>query len=176
MARSTRRDALEVVLPGSIVDAFRPDDLAELVVLQRCCWVEEAVGNQTLDVPALHETHAEVLEWATFWATLVVRLDGRLVAAVRGRQEGSSWQVGRLMVAPDLTGRGVGSRLLAEIERLASDDVTDFKLFTGGKSQRNIRTYQRAGYQLSDSPEEHVPGHINGAVYMTKHRELAPRE
>ncbi|MDA3648657.1 GNAT family N-acetyltransferase [Saccharopolyspora indica] len=159
-------DALTQVLPGAVTRLFTPEDLAELVVLQRCCWVSEAVLNNTLDVPALHETHDEVLAWTQSWTTLVVRREGRLVAAVRGRLNGQDWEIGRLMVAPDLAGNGIGSALLALIEAQAPTSVRRFSLFTGAASQRNIRTYQRAGYQLAEAP--HVPGHIAGAVFMTK--------
>ncbi|MBT0770455.1 GNAT family N-acetyltransferase [Kineosporia sp. J2-2] len=162
-----RPDALDLVLPGSTVHPFTPSDLAELVVLQRCCWVSEAILNETLDVPALHETHEQVLAWAAAWKTFVVRLDHRLVAAVRGRPEGSDWHVGRLMVAPDLSGRGIGSALLTLIERAAPEDTERFVLFTGGRSVRNIRTYERAGYAV-DTQASHAPGHIAGAVILTK--------
>lgn len=30
---------------------FVESDLAELVVLQRCCWVQEAILNKTLNIP-----------------------------------------------------------------------------------------------------------------------------
>lgn len=170
MPTSVPVDALAAVLPGSMVGLFEPGDLAELVVLQRCCWVSEAIINSTLDVPALHETHDEVMAWASTWTTLVVRLRGRLVAAVRGRQEGTNWEIGRLMVAPDLAGRGVGSTLLDLIESLAPDGVRDFTLFTGAKSVRNIALYERAGYRLTVAPDPGSPGHIDGAVHLTKPR------
>jgi ribosomal protein S18 acetylase RimI-like enzyme len=162
-------DALVHVLPGSDVRPFAPADVAELVVLQRCCWTAEAIANQTLEIPALHETHDQVLAWAADWTTLVVRLGGRLVAAARGRAEDHDWHIGRLMVAPDLAGRGVGSALLDLIERLAPDDVDRFVLFTGGKSERNQRLYERAGYVLTAA--EAIPaGHIAGAVWLVKAR------
>ena len=160
--------ALAEVLPGSTLGLFASPDLAELVVLQRCCWVSEAIVNSTLDIPALHETQDEVLAWATAWTTLVVRAEGRLVAAVRGRREGMSWEIGRLMVAPDLAGRGIGSRLLAVIESLAPDNVTEFALFTGAKSLRNIALYERSGYRLTHALDPDGPGHISGAVFLTK--------
>ncbi len=99
---------------------FTDEDLAELVVLQRCCWVQEALANETLDIPALHESHDQVLAWAQSWHTLIVRANGRLVAAVRGRAEDHRWHVGRLMVAPDLAGRGIGAALLRLCERAGS--------------------------------------------------------
>jgi GNAT superfamily N-acetyltransferase len=139
--------ALDDALPGSEVRRFEPADLAELVVLQRCCWVQEAIANDMLTIPALHETHDEVLRWATTWTTFVVRLDGRLVGAVRGIRDGATWEIGRLMVAPDLAGRGIGAALLRLIEAAAPDDTDEFTLFTGAKSERNLRFYERAGYQ-----------------------------
>lgn len=135
-------------------------------MLQRCCWVQEAILNNTLDVPALHETAADVSTWATSWTTFVVRQHGRLVAAVRGRREDTRWQVGRLMVAPDLAGRGIGSALLRIIEAAAPHDIGQYTLFTGSQSDRNIRFYRRAGYTLAPRPA--VPGHIAGAVFMIK--------
>ncbi len=162
--------ALAEVLPGSTLGLFASPDLAELVVLQRCCWVSEAIVNSTLDIPALHETQDEVLAWATAWTTLVVRAEGRLGAAVRGRREGVSWGIGRLMGAPDLAGRGIGSRLLAVIESLAPDNVTELALFTGAKSLRNIALYERSGYRLIHAWDPDGPGHISGAVFLTKLR------
>ncbi|MFC9439781.1 GNAT family N-acetyltransferase [Nocardia sp. NPDC057030] len=163
-------DALSNVLPDSALSRFAADDLAELVVLQRCCWVPEAVLNDMLDLPPLLETHDEVLGWASISTTLVVRQRGRLVGAVRGQVEGDDWHVGRLMVAPDLAGRGVGSRLLRLIESLAPPHIEQFVLFTGARSERNIRMYQNAGYRLLPTPNPLPPNHISGAVHMVKPR------
>jgi tRNA (guanine37-N1)-methyltransferase len=124
-----------------------PGDSAELLVLQRCCWVAEAIANDTLDIPALHETLDEVRHWLDDWMTWCVRLSGRLIAAVRARREGTTWEIGRLMVAPDLSGRGLGRWLLAYAEAQAPDDVETIGLFTGAKSTRNIAMYERAGFR-----------------------------
>ncbi|MFI5776375.1 GNAT family N-acetyltransferase [Nocardia sp. NPDC051570] len=163
-------DTLSTFLPDSTVAPFRTEDLAELVVLQRCCWVEEALINDTLNIPALRETPDEVSDWAMTWTTLVVRREQRLVAAVRGRAEGADWQVGRLMVAPDLAGRGIGSALLGLIEGLAPPQVERFVLFTGARSERNIRLYQKAGYRISAVPGLFPHGHIDNAVHLVKPR------
>lgn len=157
--------------PNQVTDLatapFVKGDLAELVVLQRCCWVQEAILNNTLSIPALHESAAGVLEWTTSWTVLCVRRDGRLVAAVRARATGDAWEIGRLMVAPDLAGQGVGRWLLERAEGLAPATVSSFTLFTGRLSTRNIRLYQRAGYQLAE-PTEETTGHIQDAVFLAK--------
>ena len=145
---------------GCPIDAARleratPDDAAELMVLQRCCWVDEAIANDTFDVPALRETVDEVTSWIGSWDTWVVRLDGRLIGAVRARRAGNDWEIGRLMVAPDLAGRGLGRWLLAHAESAAPDGVEAISLYTGKQSLRNIAMYQRAGFELTDDPAPH---------------------
>jgi len=143
-----------------------PEDAPELLVLQRCCWVQEAVLNDTLDIPALHETLEDVRDWIKTWSVWVLRQDHRLIGAVRARLDGDCWELGRLMVAPDLAGRGLGRRLLAHAEAQAPAEARRFALFTGARSARNIAMYQRAGYRLTDPPA--AGGHIRGAVYLEK--------
>ena len=43
-------------LDGATIGPAGAADAAELLVLQRCCRVDEAIANDTLDVPALHES------------------------------------------------------------------------------------------------------------------------
>jgi NAD(P)H-dependent FMN reductase/ribosomal protein S18 acetylase RimI-like enzyme len=138
-------------------------DAAELLVLQRCCWVDEALANGRLDLPALQESEHEVREALRDWTTWVVRRDGRLVGSVRAQQDGGSWHIGRLMVAPDQRHSGLGRRLLAYAESEAPADVSAVTLYTGERSEQNIAFYQKAGYSLSSNDE--VPA---GAVGLRK--------
>ncbi len=153
-------------LPDLDLSPASAGDVAELLVLQRCCWVSEAISNQTLDIPPLHESRADVDAWIETWTVRVVRRRGRLVAAVRARVEHGWWEVGRLMVAPDLAGHGVGRWLLAEAEALAPPGVRGALLFTGSRSARNLRLYRAAGYVDVDPP----PGfdRIPGVIHLVK--------
>jgi ribosomal protein S18 acetylase RimI-like enzyme len=148
------------------IDEARPEDCPELLVLQRCCWVQEAILNDTLDIPALRETLEDVRDWTKTWSVWTLRDGHRLVGAARARLDGDRWELGRLMVAPDLAGRGLGRRLLAHVEAQAPAEARRFTLFTGRHSTRNIALYQRAGYRLIDVRD--APGHIRGAVYLAK--------
>jgi GNAT superfamily N-acetyltransferase len=148
------------------VERANEGDAPELLVLQRCCWMQEALVNDTVDIPALHESLADVRVWVGTWDSWCARRDGRLVGAVRGLVEGSTWHVGRLMVAPDLSGKGLGRWLLAFVESRAPTGTTAYTLFTGARSRRNIDLYQRAGYRVTDVPEgRERPA---GTVYLTK--------
>lgn len=157
----------ECPLPRATVERATKADAAELCVLQRCCWVSEAILNDTLDIPALHESVDDVRAWIAALQAWTVRLDGRLVGAVRAHRDGDRWEIGRLMVAPDQAGRGLGRWLLAHAEAAAPPDVRHFVLFTGTRSERNQRMYTRAGYRLT-TPAGSASGHIEVAVFMTK--------
>ncbi len=142
-------------------------DLGELLTLQRACWVQEAIANDSVSgIPALREGLADVERWVDDWVTFVVRAEGgRLVGAVRGRLEGDAWDIGRIMVAPDLQGRGLGRLLLQHIQDVAPPEATSYVLFTGAQSHDNIRMYKKAGFRLR--PDLEAPPL---AVVLTKRR------
>ena len=133
-----------------------PADAAQLLTLQRACWVAEAQDNAMLFLPALTETFDDVVEGLRGWVTWMLWAGHRLVGSVRGRQVGHTWEIGRLMVAEDLRGRGLGRALLDQIEKTAPADITDFTLFTGAKSVGNLRRYRKAGYRAAAGGEPGV--------------------
>jgi NAD(P)H-dependent FMN reductase/GNAT superfamily N-acetyltransferase len=139
--------ALPGPLPGSYARPLTPDDAPEVTVLQRCCWVDEAIVNDTLAIPALHESLDAVREWLATWHTTGIWLDGRLLGMVRARRVDADWHVGRLAVVPDLRGRGLGRWLLHTAEAAAEPDCRRVVLFTGAKSRQNIDLYQSEGYR-----------------------------
>ena len=162
-ARPTGPTETEVLRPAT------PADAAELLVLQRACWSREAIDNNSFLIPALHEELDDVIAWLDDWETWVLRRGPRLVGAVRGQRRGTDWEVGRLMVAPDQSGRGTGRRLLEHIEAQAPDPVTRYVLYTGALSARNIRLYERAGYAVLTGDDELLPA-IPITVRLTKPR------
>ncbi len=145
-------------------------DAGELFTLQRACWLQEAIANDSVSgIPALHESLDDVVAWIESWTTFVVRSSGRLVGAARGRLEGppgdQAWSLGRIMVAPDLQGRGLGRQLLEHIQNVAPPAATSYVLFTGHQSQGNIAMYRKAGFRLR--PDLEAPPL---AVVLTKRR------
>ncbi len=164
--RTTERrpDLLTPSAAGDVeIRPVAPGDAGELMTLQRACWVQEQQANPGVPIDALTESYDDVRAWIREGTVLVAHRAGRLVGAVRGRLHEETWDVGRLMVAPDLQGEGLGRMLLERIEAAAPDAATGFELFTGAGSLRNQRTYKRAGYSLRG---ERSPG----VVRMTKRR------
>jgi tRNA (guanine37-N1)-methyltransferase len=122
---------------------FRRGDLGELMTLQWACFP-----------PPERESMEQLLDDTALGTTFVLRAAERLVGTVRGRLvedaagEPTVWEIGLLMVAPDLRGRGLGGLLLAHAEAAAHPDARTLRLLTGAAKEDNLRWYRRAGYSL----------------------------
>jgi tRNA (guanine37-N1)-methyltransferase len=155
---------------GGIEVEVRPAtraDAGELFTLTRACWLQELWANPGAHIPALEESLDDAMRGIEEWTTIVAVAGGRIVGSARGRVtgDGTVWDVGRVMTAPDLQGRGLGRHLLRLVEEAAPDEVTTYELYTGAGSVDNIRMYRKAGYRLQ-GPAPGPPG----SVVMTKPR------
>ena len=124
-------------------------DAGEVLTLQRAAYVGEAmIYDQFL--PPLFETLDEVSQVLTSDVDVLgIRDAGRLIGTVRIKPDG---EIARLAVAPDRQHEGLGTRLLeAAIERGGT------WLFTGDRSEANLRLYRRHGFE--ETHREPVPGH-----------------
>lgn len=157
--------SVEITADSLQLERAQPADAAELLVLTRSCWVTEALANEDLHLPHFRETVENMQASFDAWETWVGRLDGRIVASVRGRLVEGAWHIGRLMVAIDVEGRGIGRALLSFIEDRAPEAASAYELFTGAASERNQRMYALAGYALVG------PSELPGAVRLRKARE-----
>ena len=68
-------------------------------------------------------------------------------ARYAGGVEDGTAHIGRLIVAPDMQGKGIGTFLLRAAE--AASGADRFALFTGHLSEANLRLYHREGYAVA---------------------------
>ncbi|GAA1822824.1 tRNA (guanosine(37)-N1)-methyltransferase TrmD [Microlunatus capsulatus] len=147
--RERRPDLLPARHEPLVVTRAVPEDAGELWTLQQAAYLVEGRRHATFDIPPLVESLAEVRTSLDDGLVLVARRAGRLVGSVRGEaREGGDWYVGRLMVAPDLQGEGLGSALLERVEALAPEGTRRVVLVTGVLSEANVRFYRRRGYRV----------------------------
>jgi len=121
------------------------EDAAEILALQKLAYESEARLYDDWTLPPLTQTLPGLLdEFST--SVFLKAIEGkRLVGSVRARETGGLCQIGRLIVDPELQGRGVGTLLMRRIEA-EFPQARAFELFTGSRSEGNIRLYERLGY------------------------------
>lgn len=146
------------------VEEFRlsPADAGEVLTLQRAAYASEAQLYGDPHLPALTQTLDE-LTAELQQPGLGLRIAGRLVGAVRWTVADGIAHIGRLTIAPDMQGRGLGTRLLRGAE--AASGADRFELFTGHLSTGNIRLYEREGYRVSRTEPLHAGVEL---VYLVK--------
>jgi GNAT superfamily N-acetyltransferase len=155
------------------IDAIRSEDAGEVLTLQRAAYVSEARIYHDPQLPALTQTLPELEAELAAGLGLAARCGHRIVGAVRARLADEVIHIGRLTVAPDWQGRGLGARLLAEMEASAPARITTAALFTGHLSEANLRLYARCGYQ-EQRREELKPGLV--LIHLTKQRAAERRQ
>lgn len=145
-------------------------DAGEVLTLQRAAFLTDAQIYHDPFMASLTQTLSEIEELIVRpdVVFLVARVGHRIVGSVRAEVGGGEARIGRLMTAPDMQGRGIGTVLMDAVEARVSDVVSEFRLHTGNRSHANIAFYQRRGYALVADPD--VPP---DAVTMTKRRDRA---
>lgn len=149
---------MEIIIgPASVADA------GELLTVQRAAYLSEGRLHESFGLPPLTETLESLRSCMSDSQVLKALYGTRIVGAVRGRVRDRIGHIGRLAVAPDLQGLGVGTRLVAAIEELLAPSVDRFELFTGPRSEANVRLYERLGYERIETPPGHEP-----LIYLAK--------
>ena len=123
-------------------------DLQEILSLQYLAYQSEARLLNDFDIPPLKQTFQEISEEYDKGIVLKAEYGGNIIGSVRGYCEGDTLYIGKLIVHPEMQGRGIGTRLLTEIERRVPN--RRYELFTSSESKRNLRLYERLGYKAFD--------------------------
>lgn len=123
-----------------------PDDAQAILTLQKLAYqTEAAIYNDYTLAPLLDTLDNIAVRFKDRWFLKAVDGD-RIVGSVRAYQNGPTCYIERLIVHPDSRCQGIGTALLKEIEA-CFPSACRFELFTGEKSEANIRLYERLGYQ-----------------------------
>jgi ech hydrogenase subunit C len=169
-------------------------DAPEILALQKIAYQSEAELHGDDSLPAMHQTLPELeadferapdrvaglasgqyavgtdqseVDRIVFLKAVV---NGKIIGSVRGFGLGDTAYLRRMIVHPYFRGRGVGRRLLKEIED-AFPDVKRFRAVTGHQSKRTLFQLTRSGYKVFRT-EPFTPN-INW-VYLEKERTPAP--
>jgi ribosomal protein S18 acetylase RimI-like enzyme len=142
------------------------EDAADILALQKLAYESEARLYDDWTLPPLTQALPSLQDEIA--ASVVLKaFDGeRLVGSVRAREAEGLCQIGRLIVHPQLQGRGLGTMLMRRIES-AFPQARVFELFTGSRSEANLRLYERLGYRRS---REKVISPALTLVFLEKRR------
>ncbi|MCL1845049.1 MAG: GNAT family N-acetyltransferase [Defluviitaleaceae bacterium] len=120
-------------------------DLKRILELQYLAYQSEAKLLDNFEIPPLKQTLAEAeQEYLKGHFLKAVDENGNIIGSVRACTEGETTYIGKLIVRPEIQGRGIGTSLMSEIEKECC--ATRFEIFTSTKSVRTISLYEHLGY------------------------------
>jgi ribosomal protein S18 acetylase RimI-like enzyme len=129
-----------------MVELARVEDAADILELQKLAYQSEARLYDDWTLPPLIQTLESLRQEFTTKVVLKAMEAGRLIGSVRAHMSDDACQIARLIVHPELQGRGVGTALMRHIESRFSN-ASVFELFTGSRSEGNLRFYEKLGFR-----------------------------
>lgn len=129
----------------TLIERTELSDLQKILDLQYSAYQSEAALFNDKNIPPLTQILADLEN--EFRAGIILKAvrDNEIIVSVRGRVDNGTTYVGKLIVRPQCQGRGLGTRLLLEIEKHCATER--YELFTSTRSLKNIRLYERLGYK-----------------------------
>ena len=142
-------------------------DAEEILALQKLAYRSEAEIYNDFKIPPLVQTLEGIEKDFESQFFLKALWDGRIIGSVRAYSREETCYIGRLIVHPDFQNRGIGTKLMSEIERIFGT-CKRFELFTGVRSEKNLYLYQKLGYKIFKTANITDQTTI---VYLEKRRE-----
>ncbi|GAA0778502.1 GNAT family N-acetyltransferase [Roseibium denhamense] len=135
------------------IDLAGVGEADQLLRLQKRAFRKEAERNGDLQIAPMVETLPDLEAAFGSHTALIARDKDAIVGAVRLRVQDGVCHIGRLFVAPEYQGRGIGRKLFQAAEA-EGGSAGSFRLVTGKLSTANIRLYESLGYKITGESME----------------------
>ena len=145
------------------------DDAEAILSLQKRAYESEAKLYNDWAIPPLIQSLDSLKDEILTGGVLKYSQGEAIIGSVRASLQNGKCEIGRLIVAPEFQGQGIGSTLLTAIEA-RFPHAHSFELFTGSKSEGNIRLYRRHGYEITTTK---VLSPAVTLVFMSKSQRVA---
>ena len=135
-----------------IIKRAEQDDLQKILNLQYLAYQSEAKLFNNPDIPPLKQSLTDVVN--EYQKGIVLKAEdvkGNIIGSVRAYSENGTVYIGKLFVHPERQGKGIGTKLLINIEN--EYPGCRYELFTSTKSEKNICLYERLGYAIFKEKE-----------------------
>lgn len=128
------------------------EDAAAILALQRLAYQSEARIYDNPDIPPLKQTLEELQSELICKVCLKAQIEDLIIGSVRGFLREETAFIERLIVHPNFQRQGLATELMRHVETHFAQ-AQRFELFTGHKSEGNLRLYHRLGYEIFKSEE-----------------------
>lgn len=122
-------------------------DLNEILLLQYAAFQSEAKILNNEKIPPLTQTLSDLQE--EFDKKIFLKAtdeNEKIVGSVRFFLENETVYIGKLIVSPKFQNRGIGAKLLLDVEKIFPGKR--YELFTRAGNLKNLAFYKKHGYKI----------------------------
>jgi GNAT superfamily N-acetyltransferase len=130
-----------------LIEKAQPEDLDEILSLQKMAYQSEAALCNDYLIPPLTQTLDGLIEDYRKMLILKAVEKDQIIGSVRAYVEEGVCRIGRLIVHPDHQNKGIGRLLMDSVEEHFSG-CKKYSLFTGKQSIKNLYFYNQLGYKI----------------------------
>lgn len=127
-----------------LIEHASVEDAVEILSLQKLAYRSEAEIYNDFGIEPLVQSLEQFQTQFNDHVVLKAVFYETIIGSVRAIEKNCTCYIGKLMVHPNHQNQGIGSRLMNAIEGLFPK--SRYELFTGSKSTKNIRLYEKLGY------------------------------
>ncbi|AGF79469.1 acetyltransferase, N-acetylglutamate synthase [Desulfocapsa sulfexigens DSM 10523] len=133
--------------PDIQIEIASKNDANEILEIQKSAFLGQAAIYNNYELPPLTQSLESIENEFGEKTFLKVVINGQIIGAVRFKQKEGIVTIDRIVVKPEYQNKGIGTLLLKQIEKIATNPKS-YQLFTGNKSSRNIHLYEKSGYKV----------------------------
>jgi len=129
------------------LEAAGEKDLGQILELQKKAFHGQALIYCDFSLPSLTQTLDDLRKEFSLKTIYKVELEEKIIGSVRCFMRNNILYIEKLIVDPDFQNRGIGTKIMREIEHRYAAIVNRYELSTGHKSARNLHLYKKLGYK-----------------------------
>jgi ribosomal protein S18 acetylase RimI-like enzyme len=129
------------------LEAAGEKDLGQILELQKKAFHGQALIYCDFSLPSLTQTLDDLRKEFSLKTIYKVEHEEKIIGSVRCFIKDRILYIEKLIVDPDFQNRGIGTKVMREIENRYSAVVDRYELSTGHKSARNLHLYKKLGYK-----------------------------
>lgn len=156
---------------GIEIKQARIADAEEVLALQKLAFQREPPAYSHCAIPPLAETLERITKEFKDKRVLKAMNGEKIVGSIRAYRWKGTCYLEKLVVHPSFQGKGIGTRLMQEMEKLFADRVERIQLSTDYKNERNVFMYKKLGYKIYKTQKL---SNDEGFVYMEKYTKGSP--
>lgn len=146
------------------IETATENDVESILKLQKAAFHQRGLDCNNLNLRPLVETLDDLSKAFLKHKYLKASINHRIVGSVRACESEGTCYISRLIVYPEYQRKGIGSKLLLEIEKHFRKTVQRYELFTGESNKKSISIYKKLGYTVFRRSDDYeVP-----IVYLEK--------